>query len=440
MNVIKMQSGICSSQNIADFCGFSWESIDSAMEPTMFEGARFILVVTGRGTLTLNQKQYDISPNTVISILPWDIVQINATSQLEFLVVRYCVFVMNNLIKSAYNVSNTLTKVIEILEHTPVINCSGKAQEDMQRIFREIESECGSGNMTDEGEPHPLHTIWLANKMVELIVFYCRLASSPEISTIWPKPIHEYADIFRYISSHLSEKITLKKLSTIFGFSEKDINNYIQEMVGLTLSDLLNEMRIVTTFDYLMYTDLNLEEISDLLGFVNSSHLSKVFLARIGDKIDQYRRTNGTVNEICKLRTERKGIDISAYIYAHYREPLSAKQVADHYSVTVDKMNQLLLYQVEKNFWVFLNTIRTKKACALLLSTDKSIIEVAMEVGFNSLKNFNRYFMRIMGVNPSSYRRARVPNAYGLKRCTTKLTVVRGNDEKIDSEEFQALE
>ena len=48
--------------------------------------------------------------------------------------------------------------------------------------------------------------------------------------------------------------------------------------------DLLNEMRVVRTLDFLAYTDLNLEELAEILGFVDSAHISRVFMARTGFK------------------------------------------------------------------------------------------------------------------------------------------------------------
>ena len=53
-------------------------------------------------------------------------------------------------------------------------------------------------------------------------------------------------------------------------------------MTGLSFFDLLNEMRIGKTVNYLLYTDLTVEELAEILGYVDASHLSKVFSARVG--------------------------------------------------------------------------------------------------------------------------------------------------------------
>ncbi|HPG86673.1 MAG TPA: helix-turn-helix transcriptional regulator, partial [Spirochaetales bacterium] len=52
----------------------------------------------------------------------------------------------------------------------------------------------------------------------------------------------------------------------------------------------------------------------------------------------------------------------------------------------------------------FINRQRVARACALLKSSDLSIIEISEAVGYNSLSFFNRYFLRIVGLSPREYR------------------------------------
>jgi AraC-like DNA-binding protein len=52
----------------------------------------------------------------------------------------------------------------------------------------------------------------------------------------------------------------------------------------------------------------------------------------------------------------------------------------------------------------FLNKTRIDKACFLLQTTDKAILEIAEMVGFGSISSFNRCFSAIAGVPPREYR------------------------------------
>ena len=68
-------------------------------------------------------------------------------------------------------------------------------------------------------------------------------------------------------------------------------------------------------------------------------------------------------------------------------------------------VNRVLLYQVEKNFGDFLNYIRINHSCKLLLTTDKSNIDIAIEVGYSNAKTFTRNFLKYKVMMPSDFRR-----------------------------------
>ena len=54
----------------------------------------------------------------------------------------------------------------------------------------------------------------------------------------------------------------------------------------------------------------------------------------------------------------------------------------------------------------YVNKYRIEVASALLRNTDKTIAEIALEVGFNSQKYFSTAFKAAIGKTPSEYRNA----------------------------------
>lgn len=53
----------------------------------------------------------------------------------------------------------------------------------------------------------------------------------------------------------------------------------------------------------------------------------------------------------------------------------------------------------------FLNQMRVRKAAQLLLKTDKTIMEIAMDTGFNDGNYFSRFFKKCLSVTPSEFRK-----------------------------------
>jgi AraC-like DNA-binding protein len=62
------------------------------------------------------------------------------------------------------------------------------------------------------------------------------------------------------------------------------------------------------------------------------------------------------------------------------------------------------------NFVEFVARTRVEKARNLLLNPNRRVSEVAFEVGFQSLSQFNRAFRKIAGESPRKYR-AKLPVA-----------------------------
>lgn len=53
----------------------------------------------------------------------------------------------------------------------------------------------------------------------------------------------------------------------------------------------------------------------------------------------------------------------------------------------------------------YIQKLRMEEACRLLRQTDMKIVNIAEEVGYRDLKHFNELFKRIVGKNPSGYRK-----------------------------------
>ncbi|MBO4309199.1 MAG: AraC family transcriptional regulator [Clostridia bacterium] len=61
----------------------------------------------------------------------------------------------------------------------------------------------------------------------------------------------------------------------------------------------------------------------------------------------------------------------------------------------------------------YVNSLRVSEACRYLLYSAHSITEISDIVGFNTMRTFNRAFLRQIGVTPSEYRRGNSETAVG---------------------------
>ena len=190
-----------------------------------------------------------------------------------------------------------------------------------------------------------------------------------------------------------------------FFISESTLSKRIAETTGTTFSKLLSSIRIEKTSDYLVYTDLTLDAIATLTGFVDASHLSKHFVAQVGVAPIKFRKIYSKSKTKFNRTNKDVAYQITDYIYKNYTtEKLTAGQVAAQFGITVAEMNRLMLYHSDMNFETLLNFVRVNRACELLASTEYYVIDVAFEVGYSNIKTFNTNFLKFKGMTPTEFR------------------------------------
>ena len=84
---------------------------------------------------------------------------------------------------------------------------------------------------------------------------------------------------------------------------------------------------------------------------------------------------------------------------------MSVEMVADHAGFSMDYFNRIFLAHTGFTVMAYVNYMRVKKAVALLRNTDKTVLEIALEVGYDSHEGFIKAFKKHYGVTPSDYRK-----------------------------------
>jgi AraC-like DNA-binding protein len=73
----------------------------------------------------------------------------------------------------------------------------------------------------------------------------------------------------------------------------------------------------------------------------------------------------------------------------------------------------------------FVGRLRVEKAKQFLLNPSLSVTEIAFSVGFNSLSQFNRVFLRYVGKAPTKFRKGGEGNGVGAGSPTVEIAEPR---------------
>lgn len=86
-------------------------------------------------------------------------------------------------------------------------------------------------------------------------------------------------------------------------------------------------------------------------------------------------------------------------------EELSLADLADELALSTHQVSELINQELGKNFAAFVNDFRIREACELLRKDpDRSVLDIAFEVGFRTKSSFHRAFQKHTGKTPSEYR------------------------------------
>jgi AraC-like DNA-binding protein/ligand-binding sensor protein len=111
-----------------------------------------------------------------------------------------------------------------------------------------------------------------------------------------------------------------------------------------------------------------------------------------------------------QLVTERQNAEpplvqkARSYINQHKTEPLSLSAVANAAGASVFHFCKVFRKSTGLKFTDYVARVRLEDARTQLLNPNRRISEVAYDVGFQSLTQFNRMFKRVFGQSPSEFR------------------------------------
>jgi len=94
-----------------------------------------------------------------------------------------------------------------------------------------------------------------------------------------------------------------------------------------------------------------------------------------------------------------------AYIMANLDEPLKLDTVAAQVNVSPFYFCKLFKSTTSMTFTEFVNRQRIERAKRRLLDPSERITEIAYDIGYQSLSQFNRSFHRIVGESPTQFRK-----------------------------------
>lgn len=95
---------------------------------------------------------------------------------------------------------------------------------------------------------------------------------------------------------------------------------------------------------------------------------------------------------------------IIKYLGKNYKEKVSLQEIAEMEFLTSSYLSHKIKETIGVTFNDYLNQIRVEESTKLLLGSDKSVSEIAFEVGFSHPRYYNKHFQIHYHMTPQEYR------------------------------------
>lgn len=139
-------------------------------------------------------------------------------------------------------------------------------------------------------------------------------------------------------------------------------------------------------------------------------------LAALLEVLDELARTPGTRSlSLTAYTREDRGVAdpklrrVLAHLSEHAGESIAHSELARLVGLSPSAFSRFFRRAVGKTFQAYLTDLRLGLACRLLVETERSVSEIAYDVGFGNLSNFNRAFRQSRGMAPRDFRKQSLP-------------------------------
>jgi AraC-like DNA-binding protein len=185
------------------------------------------------------------------------------------------------------------------------------------------------------------------------------------------RPVYKYWCHFEMALNN-GQKLTYSKTAVKCKVPMEEIVPVFKKLVDSEIS--------ANPMDTLSEKSALLDLLRIFMGYVDYKSLLPVdsddFVTRINDYIIQNIHTNITLRQLAEIVHLHPN-----YFTQYFRKHFNTSPIVHVYLMRLDRANQLLIH-----------------------APDKSIKEVAQEVGFNDYRYFSRLFKKRYGITPSAYK------------------------------------
>lgn len=231
------------------------------------------------------------------------------------------------------------------------------------------------------------------------------------------RPIEIDTDIINQTFFTFSEQYRNLVTSFLNYVKSSDNNNAKKSLSSLLLELRINPRKNMQSYKTFLHAINNFCHTTLLATDIHPSHVLKLTSTlrnRINDtmalpKLEQL--TNDICRKYCLLvknyatpSFSKITKDVIAYVELHLDEELSLSKLAFLFKRNASVLSNTFKKDTHQTLTDYIQQTRIQKAIRLFNSTDMSVSEVAIAVGYHDFSYFSKVFSKVIGISPREYK------------------------------------
>ena len=369
--------------------------VEELTPPISENESLFIFVTSGSGIILINGVEFSFEKGTFAWLQSYHTFAIRAFAD-HPLEMNVCVYdyPLSSFLVIEEPGSDT---VVSIIDAPPVLYPAGEYLSKIHYLFYEFEKE--DANL-DPGSS--LIKVSILGQLSDLFIKYAMSQQLTETES--DKPLGWKSVL--YMSDNFSKDMTAASVSEYFDSNVATLNRELRNISGYNFSQMLSRIRVNISSIALLYEGMPLSYIASHTGFLSEAAFYRTFKKQMGVTPLEYREQilNKGEGVYRGMIMESTLMKILNYTYSSFSSPINISSTSKKLFISESEIRELVQKKFNINFkdLIYLNRIR--HAEALLLITDLPILDIAVNVGFNSTRSLTRTFRKMHGITPGEYR------------------------------------
>jgi AraC-like DNA-binding protein len=207
------------------------------------------------------------------------------------------------------------------------------------------------------------------------------------------------------IEKHIMNNLTLGQRNETID-AVKQLTSNLRNSANISTDNILQIFiqLIGTTVKYIMDNNMN---ISDIFGHEYNMYQSLSSKETLEDAEEWLIRFYSEILDYIK-QSDKEVKDhadrVFKFIKNNLKNNIDVTAIADNAGISYSYVRKIVKDKSGKTVLDYINSLRIEEAKRLLRESNLSMIDIALQVGYNNYQSFNRFFQKYEGITPGEYR------------------------------------